>query len=95
MADRPPGSVWLAEHWEELRKFNFLWVAATGDGVVAVDARLESVMSEVGRQGFTCQAVYALVDFDEPLGDDPPGPAPEGPPSCEPTIMPPRRASWR
>jgi hypothetical protein len=50
--------------WEELRGHNFEWVAATGDGLVAWGADLDTVMDEVEREHLAAEVVYALVDFD-------------------------------
>jgi hypothetical protein len=87
---RSPGSAWLAAHWDELRIFNFQWVAADGDGLFANDPLLETVIEKAWYSGRYDTAAFALVDFDEELGDEPPGEPPHGPPVCHPSIPP-----WR
>jgi hypothetical protein len=83
--ERSPGSQWLANYWDEMRKFNFEWVAATGDGPIAHDPLLENVIEQVAMRGLEREAVYALIDFDEPLdGDERELSPPPGLPWCEP-----------
>lgn len=65
--DVPPGARWLREHWLELRKINFQWVAARKGELIAHHPELDEVMSEVIRRELTEDAVYAFVDFTERL----------------------------
>ena len=64
-AEVPPAALWLREFWEELRSFNFEWIAAASNGIVAHDPELERVMAEVAARGLAHSAVYGLVDFEE------------------------------
>jgi hypothetical protein len=65
-SDDPPAARWLKANWEELRPYNFQWLAATADeGLVEVSADLDTVISEVVARGLAEQAVYAFVDFEE------------------------------
>lgn len=57
----PPGAAWLRRNWNQLRAFEFEWVAASDDQVVAHSADLESVMEQVIRQGLTDQVTYAFI----------------------------------
>ncbi len=65
MIDMLPGAVWLRRNWEELRHYNFQWIATAGDRIDAHGEDLERVMDEIVEQGLAEQAVYAFVDFDE------------------------------
>lgn len=58
------GVVWLREHWEDLREYNFQWVAAGQEGVIASNPSLEALISRVEYSSAE-QAVYAWVDFPE------------------------------
>jgi hypothetical protein len=65
-AEDRPAARWLKEHWEEMRPYNFYWLAATAeDGVVHRSASLQSVIDEVVARGLAEQVVYAFVDFEE------------------------------
>jgi hypothetical protein len=63
--DQPPGAAWLSRYWEELRSYNFQWVAATGEELIAAHSELDIVINEVIERELANQVVYALVDFDE------------------------------
>lgn len=60
-----PGARWLQRNWNELQQFNFEWVAANGEGLIAHDSELEIVMNEVIEENLVNHVVYAFVDFDE------------------------------
>jgi hypothetical protein len=56
------GVVWFRNNWIELRRFNFQWVAADGNGFIAAATELEEVMGEVIRRERYNSAVYAFDD---------------------------------
>jgi hypothetical protein len=53
----------LHDRWEQLRPFNFSWVAAT-EGELIHHEDLEALIAEVAERGLAEEAVYALVDFE-------------------------------
>jgi hypothetical protein len=65
----PPGAAWLRRNWFRLRAFEFEWVAASEDRLIAHDADLERVMAVVISQELTRQVTYAFVpEFTEETG---------------------------
>lgn len=63
-----PGAAWLHRNWEELRSFNFRWVAATGEQVIDGNEDLGRLMEEMRRLGLADEVAYAFVDFEEEVG---------------------------
>jgi hypothetical protein len=59
------GSEWLRRNWDQLRQYNFEWVAATEERLVQHDAELSIVMQSVISQQLQEHVVYAFVDFVE------------------------------
>ncbi|HEU0021280.1 MAG TPA: hypothetical protein VFR55_06360, partial [Dehalococcoidia bacterium] len=64
--DHQPAAIWFRENWEELRQYNFQWVAATDNGLIMsqdgtplVREDLGELMSEVAQTGLGDGAVYA------------------------------------
>jgi hypothetical protein len=65
----PPGAAWLRRNWNQLRAFEFEWVAASEDRIVAHDTDLERVMAVVMGQELTNQVTYAFVpEFTQETG---------------------------
>ena len=62
-----PRAMWFDRAWEELRGYNFEWVAATTEELVAHAADLELVMDAVIGRELQAQAVYLFVDFPQEL----------------------------
>ena len=62
-----PEAMWFDRAWEELRGYNFEWVAATKEELVAHAANLELVMDAVIGRELQAQAVYLFVDFPQEL----------------------------
>lgn len=63
--EQPPAITWLIRNWRELQEYNFQWIAATSDGLVAYSPHLEDVISAVVRLKLTRQVAYALVELEE------------------------------
>lgn len=67
--DRPDGARWLAEHWAELRRYNFRWVAADGDGLIHHAVDLAALIERVAQEQRDSEAVYARLTFPQ-FGDN-------------------------
>jgi len=63
--EQPPAINWLSRHWRELEKYNFEWVAASSDGVVAHSRNLREVIDTVINRELTRQVAFTLVEFEE------------------------------
>lgn len=57
----PPGAAWLRRNWNQLRPFEFEWVAASEREIVAHSADLDLVMAVVRNAGLADQVTYAFV----------------------------------
>ena len=70
--EHQPAGEWLRANWEELRQYNFQWVAATEHGLILspggtpiTHEDLGVVMSAVAQTDLVGRAVYAFVDWVE------------------------------
>ena len=58
----PDGADWIARNWnDELLPYNFEWVAATGDGLLASSHDLDEVFAEVANDDRREEIVFAFV----------------------------------
>ncbi len=58
-----PGSIWLDEHWAELK--NNFWLAASSNGIMAQTRTFETLIDELRRQEIDLDNIaIGFVTFD-------------------------------
>jgi len=62
-----PAEIWLLEHWREVERHNFEWVAATGDAIVGHSRDLDELMVQIDRRRLANEVVYVFVEHPEPV----------------------------
>jgi hypothetical protein len=64
-SDPSPAARYLLEEWDSLRDYNFEWVAADAEHVIAHNEDLGAVIEAVLERSDPVSVVYALVDFEQ------------------------------
>lgn len=62
-----PAEIWLLEHWREVERRNFEWVAATRDGIAGHSRDLGDLMEQIDSRKLANEVVYVFVERPEPV----------------------------